>query len=81
MHRFAESDVLREPELASSSSKRNTSTPRRTRSRLRFIAAVRFANGQRGNFSIDNAHDLEEARRMVFDELEEVATVLITSYR
>ena len=81
MHHLAEGGVLRESEMASPSSKRSTSPPRRARSRLRFIAAVRFANGQRGNFSIDNAHDLEEARRMVLDELDEVATVLISSYR
>ena len=67
--------------MASASSKHNTSTPRRARSRLRFIAAVRFVSGQRGNFSIDNAHDLEEARRMVLDELDEVAAVVISAYR
>ncbi len=58
-----------------------TSTPRRSRKQLRFIAAVRFANGHRECFSVDNASNHDEARQMVFDELEDVAAVVISDYR
>ncbi|MBK9447033.1 MAG: hypothetical protein IPO00_13630 [Betaproteobacteria bacterium] len=58
-----------------------TSTSRRSRKRLRFIAAVRFANGHRERFSVDNASNHDEARQMVFDELDDVAAVLISDYR
>jgi hypothetical protein len=62
--------------------KTTTASPaRRSRKKLRFIAAVRFANGHREQFSVDNAGDHDEARRMVFDELEDVASVVIADYR
>ncbi|MFC5303265.1 hypothetical protein [Azospira restricta] len=54
---------------------------RRTSRRLRFIAAVRFADGRTQCFSVDNARDHDEARRMVFDEVEDVAAVVISDYR
>ncbi len=56
-------------------------TTRRPRRKLRFIAAVRFADGRSQCFSVDNACDHEDARRMVFDELDEVAAVVISDYR
>ena len=56
-------------------------TPRRSRRRLRFIAAVRFADGRRENFSVDNACHHDDARRMVFDELSDVASVLVARWR
>ncbi len=58
-----------------------TTTARRSRKRLRFIAAVRFANGHRQRFSVDNASSHDEARQMVFDELEDVTAVVISDYR
>lgn len=54
---------------------------RRTSRRLRFIAAVRFNDGHTQCFSVDNASDHDEARRMVFDEVENVAAVVISDYR
>ncbi|HEX5803922.1 MAG TPA: hypothetical protein VFY24_12920 [Azospira sp.] len=56
-------------------------TARRTTRRLRFIAAVRFNDGRTQCFSVDNASDHDEARRMVFDEVENVAAVVISDYR
>ncbi len=69
--------------MPQSSRKRSTatSTSRRSRKRLRFIAAVRFANGHRERFSVDNANNHDEARQMVFDELDDVAAVVISDYR
>lgn len=58
-----------------------TAPKRRTTRRLRFIAAVRFSDGQTQCFSVDNARDHDEARRMVFAEIENVATVVISDYR
>lgn len=65
-----------------------TSTPRRASvptvrraRRLRFIAAVRFVDGRRQQFSVDNASDHADARRMVFEELSEVASAVIATYR
>ena len=66
--------------MPSASRKRSTAAPRRAR-KLRFIAAVRFADGRTQCFSVDNAHDHAEARQMVFDELHEVASVVISDYR
>lgn len=66
--------------MASASRKRTATAPRRAR-KQRFIAAVRFASGERGNFSVDNANSHDEARRMVFDELSDVASVVIAHYR
>ena len=54
--------------------------PKRRR-RLRFIAAVRFTDGHHQNFSVDNAHDHDDARRMIFDELTDVAAVVIARFR
>lgn len=42
-----------------------------------YIAAVRFLDGGRRLFLVSNAHDSEEARRMVLDELTEVASVVV----
>ncbi len=69
--------------MASASRKRSTAAPRRTRKPQapRFIAAVRFADGRTQCFSVDNAVDHADARRMVFDELSEVAAVVISDYR
>jgi hypothetical protein len=47
----------------------------------RFIAAVRFADGRTQCFSVDNATDHADARRMVFEELSEVFAVVISDYR
>lgn len=59
-----------------------TKTPaRRARKRLRFIAAVRFTDGHCERFSVDNARDHEDARRMVFDELSDVAAVVVAGDR
>lgn len=65
---------------ASTSRRASASAVRRAR-RLRFIAAVRFADGRRQQFSVDNAHDHADARRMVFEELADVASAVIASYR
>ena len=55
-----------------------TTKPRRSRRRVpEFIAAVRFADGRRQLFAVSNALDCNEARRMVLEEVEEVASVLI----
>jgi hypothetical protein len=54
---------------------------RRIARRPRFIAAVRFADGRTQCFSVDNAQDHADARRMVFDELSDVAAVVISDYR
>jgi len=62
-------------------SRKTTAAARRPRTRLRFIAAVRFADGRCQRFSVDNARDHADARRMVFEELEEVAAVVIADYR
>ena len=69
--------------MSQPSRKRTTTAnpSRRSRKKLRFIAAVRFANGHRERFSVDNAGDHDEARRMVFDELEDVTAVVISDYR
>ncbi len=69
--------------MSQPSRKRTTtaSPARRPRKKLRFIAAVRFDNGHRERFSVDNASDHDEARRMVFDELDDVAAVVISDYR
>lgn len=72
--------MLREGTMASASRKRSPATPRRAR-KPRFIAAVRFADGRTQCFSVDNAQDHTDARRMVFDELSEVAAVVISDYR
>jgi len=60
--------------------KRQSPAPKR-RQRLRFIASVRFADGHRGCFSVDNACDHDDARRMVVEELDDVAAVLIATRR
>lgn len=60
--------------------KRQSPAPKR-RPRLCFIASVRFADGRRGCFSVDNAGDHDAARRMVLEELEDVAAVLIAPRR
>lgn len=68
--------------MSQPSRKRTTTNPSpRSRKKLRFIAAVRFGNGHRERFSVDNAGNHDEARRMVFDELEDVAAVVISDYR
>lgn len=59
---------------------RQSPAPKRRR-RLCFIASVRFTDGRRGCFSVDNAHDHGDARRMVLEELDDVAAVLIASRR
>jgi len=66
--------------MASATRKRTTTTSRRVR-KPRFIAAVRFADGRRQCFSVDNALDHTDARRMVFDELSDIASVVISDYR
>ena len=68
--------------MASASRKRTAAAPRRARKPKtpRFIAAVRFADGRTQCFSVDNAADHADARRMVFDELSEVAAVVISDY-
>ncbi|MCK6404510.1 MAG: hypothetical protein L6Q60_00690 [Rhodocyclaceae bacterium] len=66
--------------MQSATRKRTTPAPRRAR-KLRFIASVRFDDGHRGCFSVDNAKSHEEARRMVFEELDEVAAVVISDYQ
>lgn len=75
--------MLREGIMASASRKRSPATPRRVRKQPapRFIAAVRFADGHTQCFSVDNALDHTEARRMVFDELSDVTAVVISDYR
>lgn len=57
---------------------RPSSAPKRRR-RLYFIASVRFTDGHRDCFSVDNACDHNDARRMVLEELEDVAAVLVTT--
>lgn len=54
------------------------STPRRiARSRIEYIAAVRFKDGERQLFSVSNAKTAEEARSMVLDEITNVASVVV----
>jgi len=67
--------------MPQTAARKPAATARRPRRRLRFIAAVRFADGHSQCFSIDNARDHEDARRMVFDELNDVAAVVIADYR
>ena len=67
--------------MASASRKRSSSAPSRRPRKRRFIAAVRFSDGRTQCFSVDNAQDHADARRMVFDELSEVAAVVISDYR
>lgn len=66
--------------MPSATRKQTPATQRRAR-KLRFIASVRFDDGRRGCFSVDNARSHDEARRMVFAELDEVAAVVIADYR
>lgn len=68
--------------MSQPSRKSAAATVRRPRKqRLRFIAAVRFADGSCERFSIDNANDHEDARRMIFAELTDVAAVVIADYQ
>ena len=55
-------------------------TPKRRR-RIRFIAAVRFADGSRNCFTVDNASDHDHARRLVLEEVDDVAAVVIAPQR
>lgn len=74
---------LREPQMPSTqTTPRRTDRPAARRARrLRFIAAVRFTDGRRQQFSVDNASDHADARRMVFEELSDVASAVIATYR
>ncbi|MDX9706959.1 MAG: hypothetical protein RBT86_05200 [Azospira sp.] len=65
--------------MPNTSRKRKACTERRPRKR-RFIAAVRFADGHTQCFSVDNADNHDEARRMVFDEIADVTAVVISDY-
>ena len=67
--------------MPSTATRKPTAATRRPHRKLRFIAAVRFADGRTQCFSVDNAADHADARRMVFDELSEVAAVVISDYR
>lgn len=60
--------------------KRQSPAPKR-RPRICFIASVRFADGHHGCFSVDNARDHGDARRMALEELTDVAAVLIATRR
>jgi hypothetical protein len=59
---------------------RRPSAPKRPR-RLRFLAAVRFADGSHKCFTVDNAVDHGDARRMVLEELDDVAAVVLAPKR
>jgi len=66
--------------LIMSQPQRQTLAPKRRRRRC-FVAAVRFADGSHKGFTVDNAHDHDDARRMVLEELADVAAVVIASRR
>jgi hypothetical protein len=82
----AHQEAVKGDKMTQPSRKKTTTTaaksgpPRRARRKIRFIAAVRFGNGHRERFSVDNAGDHDEARRMVLDELIDVAAVVISDY-
>lgn len=59
--------------------RRSENSPRRSPRRRcpEFIAAVRFKDGETQLFSISNAGDSDEARRMVLDEVANVASVVV----
>jgi len=53
-------------------------SPRR---RIEYIASVRFGDGRCQLFSVSNADDSQQARQMVFDELQDVAAVVVAERR
>jgi hypothetical protein len=46
-----------------------------------YLAAVRFRNGEKDLFRVRHALDVDEARRMVLDELNGVLAIVITRCR
>lgn len=52
--------------------------PRRRRSEYR--AAVRFLDGSRNIYEISNARDTDDARRMILEELSDVASAVIIAH-
>lgn len=63
--------------MANPQRRSRSSTQRSPRRGVEFVAAVRFKDGARQLFSVSNATDSEEARKMVFEELVNVASVVV----
>lgn len=55
----------------------NGKAPSRRRPRLEYLAAVRFLNGEHHLYSISNARNEDDVRRMVREELTDVASILV----
>lgn len=55
-----------------------TKRPRRRRAEYR--AAVRFVDGSRNVYEVSNARDADDARRMILEELSDVASAVIVAY-
>ncbi len=52
--------------------------PRRPRRRAApFLASVRFLDGSRNVYEVSNAKDVADARRMILEELSNVAAAMI----
>lgn len=53
-------------------------SPRRPRRRAApFLASVRFLDGSRNVYEVSNAKDVADARRMILEELSNVAAAMI----
>ncbi len=53
-------------------------SPRRPRRRAApFLASVRFLDGSRNFYEVSNAKDVADARRMILEELSNVAAAMI----
>lgn len=53
-------------------------SPRRPRRRAApFLASVRFLDGSRNVYEVSNAKDVADARRMILEELSDVAAAMI----
>lgn len=64
-----------------STSRRAGATATRRPRRQRYIAAVRFADGRRQQFSVDKANDHDDARRMIMEQLDDVVAAVIATDR
>lgn len=62
---------------ASATANNLPAAPKRRRRKVEYLAAVRFQDGEHHLYAVSNAVDAEDARRMVLDELENVASVMI----
>lgn len=60
---------------------RATNTQSARTKRPEYTAAVRYANGERELFYVLNANDMDDARRLVIDELGKVQSLVIALRR